>query len=390
MLTPEELDRFPDRTVALYQGLEDRVLQDMAERLADAGEMIPTAQWQLWKMEQLGNEEEYIRQQLRRLTGKSDEILTEIFEQAGTQALAFDDAIYQKAGLSPNPILESDSIKSLLYSGMKKTKSVFENLTGTIANTATRQFESVLDEVWMDVMIGAFSYQNAIVRGVKSLSQKGIEAIQYPSGKTDVIDVAVRRAVLTGVNQATAELSLARADEMECDLVETTAHFGARLSHTYWQGRVFSRSGRSQKYPDFVRETGYGTGPGLCGWNCHHSLYPYFEGISIRAYTQKELAQMNRKDITYQGEKMTRYEASQKQRYIEQNIRKYKREYLGLKAAKLDTSHTSVNLSKWNRTLDDFVNQTGLQKDYSRTQVLGFGRSQASKAADQSRRALQT
>ena len=92
------------------------------------------------------------------------------------------------------------------------------------------------------------------------------------------MDVAVRRAVLTGVNQTTARMQIARADEMECDLVETTAHMGARPEHMDWQGRIFSRSGKSRKYPDFVKSTGYGTGPGLCGWNCRHSFFPYFEG----------------------------------------------------------------------------------------------------------------
>ena len=336
----------------------------------------------------MGEEREYIQQELAKLTGQTQKEMERLFEEAGEEALSFDDSIYRAAGLSPTRLMESRTLKNVILSGIRRTNNLFFNLTATTANTATKQFESVLDNAWLDVTSGAFSYQNAITSAVKSLSGTGIDAIVYPSGHTDKIDVAVRRAVLTGVNQTAGELSYTRAEEMGCDLVETTAHMGARLSHTYWQGRVFSRSGKSTKYPDFISETGYGTGPGLCGWNCRHSFYPFFEGISERMYTQKQLADYNKKDVTYNGEKMTQYDASQKQRYIERNIRKWKREYIGLDAAGLDTTQASVYLSRWNQTMSDFLEQTGRKKDYARTQVIGFGRSEASKATTQARKEL--
>ncbi|MFR8872510.1 MAG: phage minor capsid protein [Oscillospiraceae bacterium] len=184
----------------------------------------------------------------------------------------------------------------------------------------------------------AFSYQDAVRSAVKSLSKAGIDAIIYPSGHTDKMDVAVRRAVLTGVNQTAARIQTARADEMECDLVETTAHMGARPEHMDWQGRIFSRSGKSRKYPDFVKSTGYGTGPGLCGWNCRHSFFPYFEGLSERAYSRAKLREYENKTVTYNGRTLPYYDATQQQRYLERQIRRWKREYLAMDAAVLDTS----------------------------------------------------
>lgn len=389
MLTPEYIDHIPDRVLQLYLELEERIIKDMARRIAISGEVIPTTEWQMWKLKQMGEERDYIQQELSKLTGITQKELEMAFEAAGEEALSFDDSVYREAGLTTTKLMDSPTLKGVILSGLRKTNRLFENMTGTMANTATRQFENALDAAWLDVTSGAFSYQNAIVNAIKMLSGAGIDAIVYPSGHTDKIDVAVRRAVLTGVNQSAGELSLARAEEMDCDLVETTAHMGARLSHTYWQGRVFSRSGKSSKYPDFVSSTGYGSGPGLCGWNCRHSFFPYFEGISNRLYTQKQLSGMNRKDVTYNGVKMTRYDASQRQRYIERNIRKWKREYIGLEAAGLDTAQASVKLSQWNGRLSDFLDQTGLQKDYARTQVLGFGRSQARKATAQTKSVLQ-
>ena len=186
---------------------------------------------------------------------------------------------------------------------------------------------------------------------IKELSSKGIESITYPSGHVDHLDVAVRRAVLTGINQTALKLQEARADEMGCDLVEVTAHAGARTgigiaNHAGWQGKIYSRSGTHSKYPDFQEKTGYGSGAGLGGWNCRHSFFPFFEGISEPAYTEKELEELNAPKYEYNGQKLTEYEATQRQRYIERQIRRWKRENAALKAAGLDTTESAAKLKK--------------------------------------------
>lgn len=124
-----------------------------------------------------------------------------------------------------------------------------------------------------------------------------------------------------------------RMDEMDCDLVETTAHMGARPSHAVWQGRIFSRRGKSREYPDFVESTGYGSGEGLMGWNCRHNFYPYFAGISRRAYTNKELKKLAEHKVIYKGKEYNDYEAGQIQRRMEREIRATKRELTGLDTA---------------------------------------------------------
>lgn len=160
------------------------------------------------------------------------------------------------------------------------------------------------------------------------------------------------------------------ADEMDSDLVETTAHSGARPSHARWQGQVFSRSGKSKKYPDFRRATGYGTGPGLGGWNCRHSFHPYFDGMA-RTYGAKELKKLEAKSITYNGEKLTEYEASQRQRYIERQIRRWKREQQAMKSAGQPQEEAKAKLKEWRARQTDLVEQTGLKRQYDRERAGG-------------------
>ena len=328
MLLPDYLDKLPESLVTLFQQVEEDILEDMARRILKTGKLTDSAQWQVWRLEQLGEEKEFIRYHLQRLTGKTQGEINALFQEAGAQALYYDDLIYKAFGLTPGKINNTPALLNLLNSGAIQTNRTFQNLTATTANTATQQFERALDRAWLQISSGGFDYKTAVQRTIKDLARSGIQSIVYPSGHTDSVDVAVRRAVLTGVNQTAAKLSEARAEEMGCDLVETTAHPGARPTHALWQGQIFSRSGRHPKYPDFVSSTGYGTGAGLCGWNCRHSFFPFFEGLSESAYPRSKLREYEEKTVTYNGKTLSYYDATQQQRYIERQIRRWKREYL--------------------------------------------------------------
>lgn len=169
-------------------------------------------------------------------------------------------------------------------------------------------------------------------------------------------------------------------DELDCDLVETTAHAGARPEHALWQGKVFSRFGRTPGYVTLEAGTGYGTGAGLGGWNCRHSYHPFFPGYES-AYSDDILKEYQRKTCTYNGKALTEYEASQQQRYFERGIRRWKREYTAMDAAGLDTTQAAVKLKQWREKEADFLRQTGRRRDSSRSQIGTFGRSEAGKAA---------
>lgn len=379
MLTPEYLDTLPDTLVSLWQRVEDDILRDIARRIGKMDTVTETAAWQLWRLEQTRALRTDIVRLLAKYSGKSDTEIRRLLQEAGTRTLASDDALYQAMGLDPPNVNTSPALLNLLNAGYRQTRGTWQNFTRTTANTVTRQFENALDRAWLQVSSGEFDYKTAIKRAVDGLSQD-MKYITYPTGHRDTLEVAVRRAVLTGVNQTACKLQIARADEMGCDLVETTAHPGARPSHAEWQGQVFSRSGHSRKYPPFER-TGYGTGAGLCGWNCRHSFYPFFEGLSDRAYSRSYLDDINARDIDYRGKKYSRYEINQQQRALERRVRAAKRKYLAEDAAGLDTSAAAAELNRARRKLDAFVQATGGRADSARESVSGFGRIQASKTS---------
>ena len=378
MLTPEYLDSLPEPVLKLFRQVEEDILEDMARRISKMGAVTATADWQRWRLEQIQLTRSDITTQLSKLTGLTQQELQKLFEEAATQAIQADDEIYRAAGLSPGSPNDSPELLQLLNGGMQQTSGTFQNLTRTTANTATQQFERALDRAWLQISSGAFSYQAAIRTAIKSLASTGMQAIQYPTGHIDTLEVAVRRAVLTGVGKTTGEICLAHAEEMGCDLMEITAHPGARPSHMVWQGKIVSLSGRKGYLSK--SDIGYGTGAGFKGWNCRHDWFPYFEGLSDSAYPREKLREYENQTVTYNGKTLFYYEATQQQRYIERQIRRWKREYQMMDAAGQDTTQASMKLAQWRATEKDFCKQTGLDRDGFRSQVEGFGRSEASRA----------
>ena len=322
-------------------------------------------------LEEAGMLREEILARLKKLTRKTEEELAQLMKEAGNTALESDDEIYVQAELEPSPISASDILQEILQTGYKETRGEFFNLTKTTARTATLQFENALDRAYMQIAMGGMDIDTTIRRTIKDLSASGVSAVRYPSGRVDSIEVAVRRATITGINQTALKLQEARADEMGCDLVETSAHSGARPEHAKWQGGIYSRSGKSKKYPGLVEVTGYGTALGLGGINCSHSFRPWFEGMS-RTYSKELLEEYEARNFEYNGKKLTEYEALQEQRHLERQIRRWKREQNALQAAGLDTSEATAKVREWNGKHKDFLEQTGLKADGTRT-VVGKG-----------------
>lgn len=384
MLPPSSLDAMPDAFVQLAQQVEDEILQDVARRIGKMGTLTETADWQLWRYQQTEAVRENVVKLLAKYSGKSEATIRRLLKEAATEAMEREDAIYYHYNLEPTPFEESAALNNLLNAGARQTCGTWRNLTATTANTVSGAFERTLDVAWGKVATGAFDYKTAVKQAVDSLADEMPE-ITYPSGHTDSLEVAARRAVLTGVNQTAGKLQEARMDEMNVEFVETSAHGGARPSHAEWQGRRFHRGGAvdylGKHYPDFEQATGYGTGAGLCGWNCRHTFFAVFPELGDPpTWTEESLQELNARNIEYNGKLYTQYEVNQMQRARERNVRKWKKRYLAESAAGSDTTDSAVRLKAARQSLSEFAKATGGRVDSARVSVPKFGRSEASKA----------
>ena len=371
-LDPNLLNSLPNNLVDMYGLVEIDILKDMARRISTYDYFIPAAQHQNQILQELGMSQEMIIEKLSALTGQTQTELVELLSEAGAEAVADDLEYYTAAEVYEPSKVNKEALHAQLNSGLLQTQQSFFNITRTTANTASKQFERALDRAWTQINVGGMDYNTAITNAIKDLARDGIGSIEYKSGRIDNIEVAVRRAVVTGANQTAMRTQETLADELEVDLVEVTAHGGARPSHAKWQGQVFSRKGRvtidGVTYEDLRKATGYGTAGGLGGINCRHNFHPYVPGTS-RAWNEEALEKLEEKKIDYNGEKFTEYEASQIQRGIERDIRKAKREVEGLEAVGLDSSEARKILRENQKAYTDFTEQTGIRKQSARTQI---------------------
>ena len=390
MLPPSYLDQMPDAFVQLWQQVEDEILQDVARRIGKMDAVTPTANWQLWRYQQTEALRNDVVKLLAKYTGKSEAAIRRLLLQAATEAMEREDTIYYHYGKEPQPFEESTALNNLLDAGARQTCGTWQNLTATTANTVTGAFERTLDAAWLKVSTGAFDYKTAVKQAVDSLADD-MPMVTYPSGHKDSIEVAARRAALTGVNQTCGKLQEARMDEMGCEFVETSAHGGARPSHAEWQGRQFHRGGavtyKGKYYPDFYEATHYGSGDGIYGWNCSHTHFAIFPELGAPPqWTQEQLQELNARDIEWNGKKYTTYEISQMQRARERNVRRWKKRYLAEDAAGLDPTDAAVRLRAARQSLAEFAQATGGRVDSARTSVPKFGRSEASRASAKARK----
>lgn len=377
MLTPLQFQTIEKKASQLYVNLELEIIEEIATRIANVGYANTVVLNNAKIAQEMGSIYEDIISLVACENSQSYEKIKNIFEEAGMRSLDFDNKIYGKAGLSPLPVKQSTGLLQLLEATAKKTNYNLNNLVMTTANTSQIAFYNAMNQAYMEVSTGAKSYSQSVLDAINTISSQG-PYVTYPSGKKMSVEAAVRTNIVTGINQTCGKLQEIRADEMECDLMEITAHAGARPSHAIWQGRLVSRSGQAGYLS--LEDIGYNTITGFKGINCNHDWMPFYKGISKRVYKDSELEEMANEKVFCNGKEMTKYDAMQEQRKIERTIRQDKKDLAGLNGilvssntnnelitqTRLQLTKKKIDYNTHRQELETFLVKTGFRKDNSR------------------------
>ena len=401
MLTPEYLYRITegaeDIASQLHKNILDKIITRMMARIGQGEDYLLTAtdKWQIEVLQDAGYLLEDIQQELSDKTKRQVKEIKEAMEEAGVTAMQWDDNIYQSAGLSPVPLLQSPALMRIMQRNYEATAGEWRNFTRTTANEAQRLFINQMDNAYHMVVSGAVSYTEAVRDVLKEVSDTGLK-VNYPSGYKMSIEAATMVILRTGISQAAAEVSLERMKEMDWDIILVSAHLGARTgdggmnpgNHLWWQGHFYSRTGRTKEYPLFAETTGYGTVTGLCGVNCRHSFGPGDGGKN--PFSDKDIAYAD----NYKIEKM-----QQRQRTLERRVRDTKRKLQNMQTAidnckdeklkfelQQDFDKKSYLLKKQNAAYKQYCEENNLKPYNERLQVAKWNREQAMKAAGAARR----
>ena len=364
-LSARYLSLLPSELTDLFSQLESDIINDICRRIKKANyNMTATADWQIYKMQQMGYSQKEVQKLISKALNISDKMVRDIMTDACSYSVDNDNKIYRKAKehgvnlASVYDLADTPNLKALLDAGIKQTQWELRNFTQTMAISSQAQFISALDNAWLQVKSGAIDPNTAIKNAVKKLGADGIKMIDYASGRRDQVDVATRRAALTGVNQTSGKISEQRMQDMGVNLVITTSHNGSRPEHQTWQGRVFAYDSVVDGYEDFRAATGYGTVSGCQGANCRHHFYPYYKGISRNTMQHFDSKENN-----------NLYEAEQEQRKNERMIRQWKRRKDALDSVGLDSIMETSKVKEWQRKQREHIEKYGLPRQYHRERV---------------------
>lgn len=390
--TPALLDALPEEIAELFRGLEDALLDEICSRLALKDQLNEVTVQAIRALRSHGIDLKKIKKAIRKTADVSEEKLNKLLDDVVQRNQKYYTELIDLAHITQPETLVSVEDTWAIY---EQTKQTLRNITrsmGFLVNAGrtmlppAKAYQWALDNAVMQIQSSAINYNQAIKTAVKQLAESGLKVVNYESGHRDSIDVAVRRAIMTGVNQICDQYTNQSAEYLETRYFEVSAHSGARdkpgtspwSSHKDWQGKVYyqSESGEPDPlglYDDLVETTGYGYVDGLTGANCRHHKYPYVPGVSERTYTDEQLEHIDDGlGCTFDGKTYTAYEATQMQRKIERTIRKLKREKAAYKAAGLTEEEQAVNirLRRLNAKYKSFSAAAGLPEQRERMKVL--------------------
>lgn len=381
---PEVLDALPEELAELYRALEDTLLDEICSRLKLADQLNEVTVQDIQALRSHGIDLKNIEEAISKTAGVSKQKLNSLLNDVVERNQKYYTELIDLAHITqPETLVDTATVDAI----KRQTHDTFRNLTASmgflVGNTMlnpARAYQWALDNAEMQIQSGAISYNQAIKTAVKQLADSGLKVVDYESGHRDQIDVAARRAVMTGVNQICAKYTEQSAEYLETPYFEVSAHAGARdipgkspwSSHKAWQGLVYSTRS-NDIYPSIYEVCGLGAIDGLEGANCRHRRNVWVEGVSERTYTDEQLEHID-DDLgcEFDGKKYTAYEATQMQRRVEREARKLKREKAVYKAAGLHEDETAVNirLRRLNAKYKAFSAAAGLPEQRERMKVL--------------------
>lgn len=366
MLTPEYLNliEFND-VVELYNKLNIDITADIITRISTMDDITAVSRKQMKILLQTNGAEVFNKalEKTSLLTRETKNALKLLFENMAKEDMQGYKELYK---YRDKFFKLSENQYKILNQGLQQTNRLLKNMTNTIAFQSQQAYVNAVDEAYMKTVTGAFDYNTAINTAAQRLADQGI-TLKDKLGRNVQLETAVRRNVLSGIHETANNINRSIEDDLGCNGYEVTAHLGARPTHAEAQGKQYAISNEDAK--KYGLELWSDVSDLWNEYNCRHTYFGIILGISEPIYNSKELKEFKNAKVTLNGKKVEYYEATQRQRQLENAIRKQKRAVQTLEKAGQDAKIAKAKLATTQRKLNDFCKETGLSRDYSRVKI---------------------
>lgn len=376
-------EKIASKIAALYISLEERILQDIARRIKKTGEIASTADWQINRLRILGYSSEDIEREIKKTLDASYPEMFELYDKVIDWEYVRNKDIYEQINAEFILFEKNEQLKQITDAIIRQSLEDLENVTKSLGfyldyngrkvlTPLSQVYTNYLDNACFDIVTGAFDYGSVLRRVVTQLTNSGLRKIEYGSGYASRVEVAARRAVMTGVANLTGEIADYNAKKLGTEYFEVEWHAGARPTHAVWQGQVWTKE-------QLYSVCGLGTVTGLLGANCYHTYYPFFPGISERNWSDDWLEEQNRKESKpkeFRGKEYTLYEAKQRQRQMETAMRAKREKVQMLQEGGADPDEVMLQKAKYQGQLNEyavFSRKMGLKEERERIYIDGRG-----------------
>lgn len=382
MIDPSTLESYGYGAEKIFANLEIRIMLDVARRIHDAGVITRSADLQLYQLKLMGYSNADIRKLVESALGDSEAYVNSLYEEAIKTDYIRYKPMYEYMNKSFVPWIANVQLRNIVDQKRRNTINDFTNMTrslgfvvndgtGLKATRLTDYVNSKLNQCYVDIATGTFDYNTTLRKAVKEMTNSGVRWVNYDTGWHNRITVAARRSIMSSLSDINSSISDQVAKDLNTDMFEVTAHANARPTHAEWQGGWYTKR-------ELEEVCGLGDVTGLLGANCYHNYYPVIPGLSKHAYTKKELEEWkNDTPKEYGGKSYTGYEATQRMRKMETNMRAYRERIKILKesgGSEVDILATQARYRAQMNEYAKFSGAMGLKQQKERIYADGLGK----------------
>lgn len=366
-MDPLQQQQLATPTVEVFLSIEEQLLINIAKQLKKHRSLLDADNIVTWQAEQLAMMGDLNRQNIiviAKYSGLAVDEVSKALEQAGYSTVeeyegTLQEAVQAGVLLQPPSVEASQALQDVLAAYQGQALDTFNLINTTLLNQSQQAYLDIINQTVGKVLAGSITPQDALREFVSKTASKGIPALIDKAGRRWSTEAYLSAVMRSTVNNVANEMQDARMDEYGVDLIEVSSHMGARPKCAKDQGKIYSRSGYSNRFPS-LSTTSYGEPDGLFGVNCRHLKYPYLPGYSIKRFQPYN-----------QEENKKVYEESQQQRLLERRIRAAKRELYMMQAMGDDVGIKMAKQKVRERQalMREYIDTTGRTRNRDREQV---------------------